>query len=97
MAPAALEIVELTEREREAIAEAWLGHVHSLPADAEPDMEELLRTGMFAAIVNEILLAHDFVPYTAIFRWTAGSELLLMALPAVVAGEATGHRVTDVS
>lgn len=87
--PTDLEEVPLTETERTSIAEAWLGQIHAVPVDSEPDLRDLLGTGMFAAIVNQILLAHDFEPDTADFSWRTDSQLVLMARrqPAVRASQ----------
>ena len=87
--PTDLEEVPLTEEERTAIAEAWLGQIHAVAAGSEPDVQNLLGKGVFVAIVNQILLAHDFEANTGAFTWRADAQLVLMARrqPTVRASE----------
>jgi hypothetical protein len=74
-----LEEVPLTDQEKTDIAEAWLGYLHSLPDGAEPDLHANRRPGLFTQIVNQILAAHDFEPFTATFGWGPEQELVLLA------------------
>jgi len=74
-----LEEVPLTEQEKSDIAEAWLGYLHALPEGAEPDLQGHQGGGVFISIVNRILVAHDFEPFSAAFRWGADRELMLLA------------------
>jgi hypothetical protein len=79
-----LEEVPLSEQDKGHIAEAWLGQIHAVPGEGEPNIATMLETGLFAVIVNQVLLVHGFEPGTAVFEWRGDGQLTVVGrrLPA---------------